>query len=206
MQGIVFVQRDYPVVLRISGNDRVRSNERKQSDMKKSADEKKDLLGREAIDKMKEMVGHNAICMFTSSVDEVPLQTRPMTTQEVDDEGNFWFLSPKDSHKNYEIKSDARVQLLFANTSESEYLTVYGRATVLDDRKKIEEMWSPMAKAWFEQGKDDPNLSLIKVEPEDAHYWEPKQSKMITLFKMAVSAVSGKKMEIGREGELNPRS
>lgn len=174
--------------------------------MKKSSDEKKDLLGREAIEKMKELVGHNAICMFTSSVGEVPLHTRPMTTQEVDDQGNFWFLSSKDSHKNFEISSDARIQLLFANTSASEYLTVYGTATVIDDRKKIEEMWSPLAKAWFEQGKDDPNVSLIKVSPEDAYYWEPKRNKMITLFKMAASAVSGKRMEIGREGELNPRS
>ena len=174
--------------------------------MKKSSDEKKNLLGREAIEKMKELVSHNAICMFTSSVEEVPLHTRPMTTQEVDDEGNFWFLSSKDSHKNFEISADARIQLLFANTSASEYLTVYGTATVIDDRKKIEEMWSPLAKAWFEQGKDDPNVSLIKVSPEDAYYWEPRQNKMITLFKMAAAAVSGKKMEIGREGELNPRS
>ena len=173
--------------------------------MEKKSGEENNLLGQEAIDKMKELVGHNAICMFTSSVDEVPLQTRPMTTQEVDDQGNFWFLSPKDSHKNYEIRSDARVQLLFANTSESEYLTVYGTATVLDDRKKIEEMWSPMAKAWFHEGKDDPNLSLIKVSPEHAYYWEPKQSKMVTLFKMAAAAVSGKEMEIGRQGKLDTK-
>ena len=59
-----------------------------------------------------------------------------------------------------------------------------------------------MAKAWFHEGKDDPNLSLIKVAPEHAYYWEPKQNKMVTLFKMAAAAVSGKDMEIGREGSL----
>lgn len=170
--------------------------------MEKDREGQENLVGREAIEKMKELVGHNAICMLTSSVDEVPLQTRPMTTQEVDDEGNFWFLSPKDSHKNYEIRSDSRVQLLFANTSASEYLTVYGTATVITDRKKIEELWSPMAKAWFHEGKDDPNVSLIKVSPEDAYYWEPKQNKMVTLFKMAAAAVAGKDMDIGRQGSL----
>ena len=165
-------------------------------------EEEKNLMGKEAIEKMKELVEHNRICMFTSNVEEVPLQTRPMTTQEVDDEGNFWFFSPKDSHKNYEVRSDARVQLLFANTSASEYLTVYGIATIVNDRKKIEEMWSPMVKAWFQEGKDDPNLSLIKVAPEDAYYWEPKQNKMVTLLKIAASAVSGKKMDIGQQGAL----
>lgn len=160
------------------------------------------LAGREAIAKMQELVKHNAVCMFTSRVGEVPLHTRPMTTQEVDDEGNFWFFSPKDSPKNQEITNDARVQLLFANTSESEFLTVYGRATILDDRKKIEEMWSPMARAWFDKGKDDPNLSLLRVTPEEVYYWEPKHNKMMTLMKMAASAVTGERMEIGREGKL----
>ena len=90
---------------------------------------------------MKELVDHNAICMFTSEVERVPLQTRPMTTQKVDDEGNFWFFSSKASHKNLEIQNDSRVQLLFANTSQSEYLTVYGRATIMQDRAKVDELW-----------------------------------------------------------------
>jgi general stress protein 26 len=167
--------------------------------------EEKNVTGAEAIEKMQELVRHNAICMFTSNVDEMPLQTRPMTTQEVDDEGNFWFFSPKDSHKNYEVRSDARVQLLFANTSASEFLTVYGTATVVEDRNKIAALWSPMAKPWFQQGKDDPNLSLLKVTPENAYYWEPKHNKMITLFKMATSAVTGKSMDIGDQGKLEVR-
>ena len=162
----------------------------------------KNLMGKEAIGKMKELIGHNAICMFTSNVKEVPLQTRPMTTQEVDDEGNFWFFSSKDSHKNHEVLSDSRVQLLFANTAESEYLTVYGRAAIVEDREKIDDMWSPMVKAWFQEGKDDPNLTLIKVTPEDVYYWEPKHNKMITLFNIAVSAASGKQMDVGRQGRI----
>lgn len=165
----------------------------------------KDLGGKEAIEKIKELVGHNAVCMFSSMGDSIPFQTRPMTTQEVDDGGNFWFLSAKDSHKNQEVREDSRVQLLFANTSASEYLTVYGRAEILTDRQKVDEVWSPMAKAWFEKGKDDPNLSLIKVTPEHAYYWEPKQNKMITLLKMAASAVTGEGADIGRQGSLNPR-
>lgn len=170
--------------------------------MEKKTSEENPLMGEEGIAKMKELVGHNAICMFTSSVEEVPLQTRPMTTQEVDEQGNFWFFSSKSSHKNYEVKADSRVQLLFANTSESEYLTVYGTASIVDDRSKIAALWSPMAKAWFQGGKDDPDLTLIKVTPESAYYWEPKQSKMVTLFKMAASAVSGKQMEIGKQGRI----
>ena len=62
-----------------------------------------------------------------------------------------------------------------------------------------------MAKAWFQEGKDDPNLSLIKVTPENAYYWEPKHNKMVTLFKMASSAVTGEQMDIGNQGKLEVR-
>jgi general stress protein 26 len=170
--------------------------------MDKSTEEENLLTGEEGIAKMKELVGHNAVCMFTSNVEQVPLQTRPMTVQKVDDDGNFWFFSSRTSHKNDEVRNDSRVQLLFANTSESEYLTVNGTATITQDRNKIDEMWSPMVKAWFQEGKDDPNLTLIRVTPESAYYWEPKQNKMVTLFKMAAAAVSGKEMDIGRQGKI----
>jgi len=170
--------------------------------MEKSTEDETPLMGEEGIEKLKDLVGNNSVCMFTSNVEHVPLQTRPMTVQQVDDDGNFWFFSSRSSHKNHEVLNDSRVQLLFANTSASEYLTVNGTATVSDDRKKIAEIWSPMAKAWFQEGKDDPDLTLIKVKPESAHYWEPKQNKMVTLFKMAASAVSGKDMDIGRQGRI----
>jgi general stress protein 26 len=160
------------------------------------------LERREAVLKMKELVDHNPVCMFTSAIGEAPLQTRPMTTQEVDDNGSFWFFSAKESQKNMEIEDDSRIQLLYANTSKSEFLTVYGTATILHDRKKIEEMWSPMAKAWFQQGKDDPDLTLIKVKPESAYYWDTQFNKMVTLFKMAASVASGKTMDVGVEGKL----
>ena len=162
----------------------------------------KNLQRNEAVAKIQELVKHNGICMFTSSIGEVPLQTRPMSTQEVDDDGNFWFFSSKESHKNSELGDDPRVQLLYANTSQSEFLTVYGKATILQDRKKIEEMWSPIVKAWFQEGKDDPDLTLIKVVPESAYYWDSKDNKMISLLKIAASAISGKTMDIGVEGTL----
>lgn len=152
---------------------------------------------------MQELVGHNAVCMFTSDMEKKPLQTRPMTTQQVDDQGNFWFFSARSSHKNNEIQQDSRVQLLFANTSASEFLTVYGRARVVEDRKKIEEIWSSLVKAWFPNGKEDPDLTLIRVTPENAYYWEPQSGKMVTLLKMAASSATGKTMEIGRAGSLN---
>jgi general stress protein 26 len=162
----------------------------------------RNLEDREAIQKLKTLVKHNNICMFITFLTEIPMQARPMSAQEVDNEGNLWFLSSKSSNKNFEIGEDARVQFFFANTGNSEYLSIYGHAEVLRDREKIEQIWSPIVKAWFQEGKDDPDLSVIKVTPEDINYWDTKNSKMVSLFKIMTSVVSGKTMDDGVEGKL----
>ena len=164
-----------------------------------------DLSSKQAVEKMKELVKHNRICFFTTDLGQQPLQTRPMSVQEVDEEGNFWFLSGRTSHKNLEIGSDPRVQLLFANQGDSEFLSVYGEAKVYADAETIEEIWNPIAKVWFPEGKYDPEITVIKVSTMDAYYWDTKHSKMVALVKMAAALVSGTTMDDGQQGTLRVR-
>jgi general stress protein 26 len=158
--------------------------------MKSSDSSVQNLSNQEAIDKIKELVDHTKVCFFTTHLDETPLPTRPMYTQQVDEEGTLWFFSDEESEKNFEIKDDSRVQLLYANPAKSEFLSIYGHAMTSRDRSKIEELWSPMSKAWFKGGKDDPSLSLIQVIPDEAYYWDTKHNKMVSLMKILTSIVS----------------
>jgi len=160
----------------------------------------------EAIEKLKDLIKHNSICMFTSRLTQEPFQTRPMSTAQVDDDGNLWFLSAVDSSKNEEIDYDPQVQLFYVNTSDSEYMTVFGKASVSKDQDKINEVWTPIAKAWFTEGKDDPRVTLIKVTPEEAYYWDTKTNKMVSMIKILASAVTGKASDDGVEGKLSIKS
>ena len=162
----------------------------------------KDLTHKEGVEKMRELAESAKICHFVTALSQTPLNSRPMATQEVDDEGNFWFLSKESSNKNHEIEEDPEVQLFFSNHSSSEYLTVFGYAERITDRKKLEELWNPMAKAWFTEGKDDPEISIIRVRPADAYYWDTKSNKVVSLVKIATAAVTGKTMDDGIEGQI----
>lgn len=176
--------------------------EKKSADSQKAASEVKNLTHQEAIDKFKELVKHESICLFTTQLTRVPLMTRPMGVQKVCDQGNFWFLSSSESEKNAEIAIDDRVQLFFMNPSDSEFLSVYGKATISRDQAKIDELWNPIANAWFE-GKDDPRLTIIKVTPEEGFYWDTKNGKLVSMIKILASAVSGKTLEEGVEGTIS---
>jgi general stress protein 26 len=140
--------------------------------------------------------------MFGTDLSSVPFHVVPMQAQEVDDEGCLWFFSGLDSAHAAHIREDGRAHLLFSNPSDYEFLTVYGEATILRDFDKIDELWKPTIKAWFPEGKDDPNLSVIRVEPSRAHYWDTKDGKLVVLAKILIGAVTGKVEDVGVQGDL----
>ena len=162
----------------------------------------KNLSNTEAIEKLQDIAKDADICLFATNLSSLPIAARPMSTQKVDDEGNLWFLSSKSSSQNQDIQADSRVQLFYSQKSSSEYLSVFGDATILFDREIAKELWNPMVKAWFTEGVDDPDLSIIKVVPSDAYYWDTKNNKAVSLLKIVTGAITGKTMDDGVKGKL----
>ena len=164
----------------------------------------KDLHGSEANEKIKELVNKTKTCFFCTSLQAgKPFATRPMSVQKLDDDGVFWFLSSNDSHKNQDLQSDPNVQLLFQGSAHSDFLNLYGTATISEDKEKIKELWEPLLKTWFTEGVDDPRISVIKVEPVEGYYWDTKHGNAVAFVKMVAGAIIGKTMDDSIEGNLN---
>jgi|SRR6476661_4241120 len=164
----------------------------------------KPLTGKEAIDKLREIATKAETCFFCTNIKTgLPLTASPMDLLEVDDEGNLWFMSMKDSTKNQEIQADPFTHLFFQESKHSGFLNIYGITEISYDKQRIEELWKPLHKVWFQGGKDDPQISLLKVFPTQAYYWDNKHGDMVAFAKMAVSMVSGKTMDDSIEGDLN---
>jgi len=161
----------------------------------------KDNHKEESVKKLKELVESIGTCMFCTQLSQVPISARPMHANQVSDDGNIWFLSNAKSNKNFEIKQDEHVQLFFSKMSDNEYLSVYGKANIYTDRASIEEHWTPIAKAWFD-GKDDPDVSVIRVEPEYGYYWDTKDGKAVAFLKWAAAAMGAKIDDGGIEGRI----
>ncbi|MEO8820478.1 MAG: pyridoxamine 5'-phosphate oxidase family protein [Ginsengibacter sp.] len=161
-----------------------------------------DLRGSDAAKKIKELADGNTCFFCTSITTGQQVTTRPMAVQKVDEEGNLWFLSANDSHKNREIARDPKVQLLFQGSPHSDFLTIYGYATISKDKAMIKELWKPLAKAWFTGGQDDPRITVIKVSGEDGYYWDNKHGNAIALLKMTAGAIMGKTIDDSIEGSV----
>jgi general stress protein 26 len=166
-------------------------------------DNYQDLAGPEAIEKLKELVEKTSTCFFCSNIrTNNPFATRPMAVQKVDDDGTLWFLSSDDSHKNSDISKNPFVQLLFQGSAHSDFLNIYGIATANKDKEKIKELWEPIMKTWFTDGEDDSRITVIKVEPSEAYYWDTKHGNAVAFLKMAVGAAIGTTLDDSIEGKL----
>jgi general stress protein 26 len=171
---------------------------------KTKGDHHKDLRSREAIEKIKELVDKAKYCFFcTRTATTESNGTRPMGVQKTDEQGVLWFVSPKESHKNKEISMDPSVQLYFHGSAHSDFLYLKGNASIYPDRSKIEELWDPILKAWFTEGKDDPRISIIKFVPEEGYYWDSKDGNVVATVKMLVGAITGNTPDDSIEGKIN---
>jgi general stress protein 26 len=172
---------------------------------KNQIEENRDNLNaQEAVSKIKELIKDAESCFFCTSGSTGPSAgTRPMSVQKVTDDGNLWFLSANDSHKNKELKLDARVNLYFQGSAHSGFLHLTGRAVISEDKEKIKELWNPFLKTWFTEGQDDPRISVIKVEPSSGYYWDNKHGNAVAGVKMVIGAVMGKTLDDSIEGKLN---
>ncbi|MEG0886244.1 MAG: pyridoxamine 5'-phosphate oxidase family protein, partial [Janthinobacterium sp.] len=129
--------------------------------------------------------------MFTTSNDTRTLTSRPLTQQQIDEQGQMWFFVSDEAAYTRDLLNNPQVNVSFADTGDSLYVSVCGHAELLKDRAKAEELWSPLVKAWFPGGLDDPTLSLIKVTIQSAEYWDSSASKMMQFFEMAKAALTG---------------
>lgn len=165
----------------------------------------KNLMGKEAIDKIKELADKASSCFFCTDIQTgKPFDTRPMAPEKIDDEGNFWFLSSSDSHKNEELERDPSVQLLFQGSSYSDYLSIYGKAVISRDKEKIKELWDPMMKTWFTEGQDDPRITVIQVIPSEGYYWDTKHGMAVATVKRIFGAIKGETYDDSIEGTIKP--
>src|SRR5579875_1532401 len=111
-----------------------------------------------------------------------------MSVQKVVDEGKYWFLSSKDSHKIDDLTHDPFVHLLSQGSAHSDSLNIYGIASVSEDKEKIKELWEPILKTWFTEGVDDPRITVVKVEPTEGYYWDNKHGQAVAFAKRLVGA------------------
>lgn len=147
------------------------------------------MSNQEHIDKIQAVIKDVKFAMMSTINDKGDLHAWPMTTSEADVAGKeIWFIGDKTSDVVKDIQKNAKVGLTYATQDEKNYVSVSGNAELSTDKDKLDDLWSPVYNAFFEHGKEDENIQLIKVVPHGAECWL-SGSSTVNMFKMAAAAL-----------------
>jgi general stress protein 26 len=134
------------------------------------------------------------------------LHARPMGLADVEaDDTDLWFATGMSS-KVDELLGDPNVVVTLQG--KSKFATISGKARLVRDRATIDAKWKESWKVWFPDGKDDPNLCLIKVEATRGEFWDLSGTKGVRyLWEAAKALVQGKRPEgvPGGHGDVQVR-
>ena len=97
--------------------------------------------------------------------------TRPMTGLFENDRGPIWFFTAKDHALVKGLAKDSRAVATFASKGHDLFAAVHGKLSVDNDRAAIDRLWNPFIAAWYEGGKTDPKLALLRLDAERAEIW-----------------------------------
>lgn len=149
----------------------------------------------EELEQLQALIGKARIGIITTVNEEGHLVSRPMAVKEREFDGDLWFFTEDPSHKTDEIRSNPQVNV--ALESGKGWVSLAGEAEVVKDAAKIDELWDTGAQAWFEEGRGDPKVALLKVTAHTAEYWASDDPKPLVLLKYAKAAVTGGRPTIG---------
>lgn len=149
-----------------------------------------EITGNEARSRLKELVEDIDFAMLTTTDENDRLVSRPMSTRQMDDAGSIWFFTAEDTEKVQAAREHRRVGLSYADAKGMRYVSVSGTASIVHDRAKMAELYSPSLDVWFEDGLDTPGIALLEVSPTDAEFWEPAKGKIALAVGMLTSLVT----------------
>lgn len=157
-----------------------------------------------SVQKLYELIDEIETAMFTTRRADGMLVSRPMATQKRSSGADLWFVTMRDSEKLVEIGEEPHVNLAYYKDRTREWVSVSGRARIVDDRAKVRELYQPDWRAWFgdEGGEkdgtpDDPRMVLIAVDVDAAMYLEVNKPQPVVLFEVVKGMLTGKKPDVG---------
>lgn len=151
------------------------------------------------IDRVWELAKRIGICMFITW-DGERQRARPLVATVEKQNHALWFLTDVEAHKDEQVAKFPTVALAFADNGGNKYVSITGRAEILDDRALVKKLWSPYAKAWWKNA-DDPGIRVIKVTPEDAELWD-SPGGLFSKVAMLAAAVTGRGPKIGDNAKV----
>jgi general stress protein 26 len=125
--------------------------------------------------------------------------TQPMTAQIDEEESPLWFFTANDHDLVRALDNGDRAIAAFASKGHDIFASLRGRLSMVNDPATIDRLWNPVVSQWYEGGKSDPKLALLRLDVDDAKIWK---SDLGGFIKPAINKLIGRKPESGQHEKV----
>lgn len=153
------------------------------------------MANEDELQKLGALIDKARIGLITTVNEDGHLVSRPMALQQREFDGDLWFFTEDPSHKTDEVRGNPQVNV--AIEAHHGWVSLAGEAEVVKDPAKIDELWDTGSEAWFEHGRQDPKVALLKVTTHSAEMWSQSDPTPVVLLKYARAAVAGGQPHVG---------
>ena len=135
--------------------------------------------------------------VLSTRTEKGELAARPMSNnRQVDFDGDSFFFTCDNTRTVADIRSDPQVGLSYQGKSgalglKPFFITLEGRAELIQDKDQFVDHWTKDLDAWFKEGIDTPGLTMIKVNAKRLHYWDGYDEAEIPLEGVAKAIAGG---------------
>jgi general stress protein 26 len=103
--------------------------------------------------------------------------TRPMTAQFENEHAPIWFFTAKSTVLAEHLLAGPQNGVAsYASKGHDVFASIHGKLHIDNNRATIDRLWNAHVAAWYENGKDDPELTLIRFDADKAEIWQDGSS------------------------------
>ena len=155
----------------------------------------------DALRRLAEKLEPQRVAMFTLA-DAQGLSSRPMTPLEMDADGALWMLTSRRAMQGLLGVEGGPANLAFVDAADNDFISLRGHAELVDDAARRQALWTVVARPWF-SGPDDPDLVLLRVQPQQAEIWDGPDNAATQVLAMAASVAAGKQIGLGHKETID---
>lgn len=132
-----------------------------------------------------------------------PRHMQPMTAF-IDGDGSkgLWIFSRKDTDLVREMANGHAAMFTVMSKDHELIACIGGSLSEQYDPERIDKFWNPVIAAWYPEGKDDPGLTLLRFDPEDAQVWVSKGGAIRFGWEIAKANMTKKLPDVGESRHI----
>lgn len=142
--------------------------------------------------KIWQSIKHEHVALLVTVGRDGALDARPMGCLQKEFGGTLWFMTFRNTPKLIEITADSHVLVSYARRKKYEFVSLSGRARLVEDREEVRALWNEGLRVWFPGGPESSNMALIAVDVETAKIWTKPASIWTYAYYYVRARLTGK--------------